>query len=625
MCGIAGVVDLGAPSSSSEFPQRARVQKMTRALQHRGPDAEDFFLDPRASLGHRRLAILDLSPTGNQPMQLVKDGPVIVYNGECYNFSDLRDELIAQGCRFRGHSDTEVILQCYQTWGRQGLTRLEGIFALAIWDPKAQVLIAMRDRLGIKPFYYNHAGQTLAFGSEIKAVRASGLPRGGLDEQALSEYLWYGNTHDDRSFDRNIRALEPGHWMVFDRDGLRITPWWRIEDWLDTPPPGDRAMAQAQVREALDRAVRRQLVADVPVGLFLSGGIDSSAIAAVAAGADAPVTSYAAGFDFDRGVNELAKAARVADHLGLAHRPIHVSGADLEKVVQDLAHAHDEPFADAANIPLYLMCGSLNDGTKVVLQGDGGDELFAGYRRYAMLQHTAAARATPGALTKMIRSLGIRGSRLARMITALGQRDPARRMAQLLTMETTAAPPEDFLQADFRDHLGRTTDPILAYRRAADRFSGHKPINQMLLTDLTVQLPGQFLPKVDRATMAAGIEARVPLLDEHMLRLALVLPEKWKVAGRQKKIILRDSVRDRLPAEILDGPKTGFGTPYGYWLRSGLAGFARERLLDPAVINRFALDRARVEQALENHISGQQDRGFTLWKLLHLALWDAAE
>lgn len=629
MCGITGLHTLMPhPQGGSPATLRATVAAMTETLRLRGPDAAGYFTQGPIAFGHRRLSILDLTESGAQPMGLGSGGPVIAYNGECYNFLDLRRELENTGCQFRGHSDTEVILHAYASWGLEGLKRLEGIFALALWDEKCQRLVLMRDRLGVKPLFYGKSKHGLAFGSEIKAVLAAGGVDSSLDDQALSEYLWYGNTFEERSFYRGVRSLQPGHWLLIEGGRCRLEPWWRIEEWLARPVVS-RSVEEAaqQVRAALDQAVRRQLVADVPVGLFLSGGVDSSSIAASAMQARTePLTSCAAQFDFDSGISELPKAATVARHLGLHHHELRITGADLRDALLALARAHDEPFADAANIPLYLMCRHLPSQIKVVLQGDGGDELFGGYRRYAVLRHAHWWRLWPKQFSPLARISGSLGRRFARIADSVGHADSAMRMALMLTVETLHDRPEALLTMERRDELAAATDPFLAFRNAAARFSAHEPVQQMLLTDLTVQLPSQFLTKVDRATMAAGIEARVPLLDERVAELAVGMSSTWKVYGREKKIVLRESQRGRLPNAILDGPKTGFGVPYGHWLRTSLFSFARERLLDSGFLKAFHFDSAAVERALQDHGDGLHERGFLLWKLLQLAIWkDSAD
>lgn len=622
MCGLTGLLIREECKTLLEVQEV--IQGMTRTLTSRGPDAFGHILHSPIAFGHRRLSILELSDAGAQPMRIGIDSPILTYNGEVYNFRDLRTELEAMGCTFRGHSDTEVILQVYIHWGLSGLKRLEGIFALALWDSQQQRLVLMRDRFGVKPLFYGESSYGLAFGSEIKAVIAASGVDTSLDDQSLSEYLWYGTPHGERTFYKGVRAIEPGHWLIIENGKRRLEAWWQIEEWLThtIPPANTPEEGARQVRDVLDQSVKRQLVADVPVGVFLSGGVDSSAIAASAIHTGAKgLRSYTAGFDFDRGVNELPKAAQVAKHLGLNHHELQISGNDLSEVLLTLAQAHDEPFADAANIPLYLMCRRLAGEIKVVLQGDGGDELFAGYRRYAILRNTHWWRLWPQTLSPLIRASGHLGQRFARMADSVGNPDPAMRMAFLLTLETLHRPPEAVFLSERQRELTETTDPFLAYRKAAERFHDYEPVQQMLLTDLTVQLPCQFLTKVDRATMAAGIEARVPLLDEQLARLAINLPSTWKTKGTEKKVILRQSQRERLPNNILDGPKTGFGVPYDYWLRSSLYDFARERLLDDTYLQYFHLDRVVLERMLVQHREKSAGQGFMLWKLLQMALF----
>jgi len=623
MCGLAGIFVAKNANASSISGVRDRLEQMTERLAPRGPDASGICYDGPLALGHRRLSIMDPDSTGAQPMRDVHNGIILVYNGECYNFSKLRKELEDKGRQFFGRSDTEVVLSVYAEWGLQGLRRLEGIFAFALWDSRAQRLVLMRDRLGVKPLFYGDSEFGFAFGSEIKSVLAAGAVDTSINDQSFSEYLWYGNTHEDRTIYRGVKSLKPGHWIVIEGGNQRCEPWWKIEDWLiDETPAQSMRVASDMVRAALDKAVERQMVADVPIGLFLSGGIDSSAIAAAAAHlVRGRVDSFSAGFDFDGGISELPKAARVAKHLGLEHSEFQVSGSNLEAILIKLACAHDEPFADAANVPLFLMSEKLaGQKIKVVLQGDGGDELFGGYRRYAMLKNTKCWRLWPQTLSPVLHSFGQSGRRIARMLESVGNADPGLRMAFLLTMETPRHPPEIVLSAERRRALA-AVDPFLAYRNAAMRFAVHEPVQQMLLTDLTTQLPSQFLTKVDRATMAAGIEARVPLLDENILQIAINLPTTWKVSAQRDKIVLRQSQISRLPKDVISAPKVGFGVPYEHWIRTILFDFTRSHILDDSFLRRFDLNGSVIEDMLIKHKLGVFNRGFMIWKLLQLALF----
>ena len=508
---------------------------MSLTIAHRGPDGEGTFVGEGVALGHRRLSIIDLSNAGSQPM--THGAATVAYNGEAYNFPQLRRELQDLGHEFRGHSDTEVLLHAYEAWGLPGLERLEGIFAFALWDSSQRRLVLMRDRLGIKPLFYSWQGKRLVFGSEIKAVLAAGGVDLRLDDQALMEYLWYGNSFEDRTIYRNVRSLEPGYRLVVQDGQVRLESWWKLESWLGRSQPLlNPQEATMAVRESVDAAVGRQLVGDVPVGIFLSGGVDSSSIAASAAIANGRrLTSFSVGFDYDQGINELPKARRVAQALGLDHHELQIRGGALEETLSALVQVHDEPFADAANIPLYLLARELRGTIKVVLQGDGGDEMFAGYRRYSILRAAGLWRLWPHGLNAALRTgFGSRGARLARMGAAAGHADPALRMALLLTVETLRDPPTAVMTDEARRELEASADPFAAYRRCASRFADHDPVQQMLLTDISLQLPSQFLTKVDRATMAHGIEARVPLLDEGVASQAVGLPAALKVRAAKQ-------------------------------------------------------------------------------------------
>ena len=555
-------------------------------------------------------------------MHLKEPGLSLVFNGEIYNFRELRAILESRGHNnWTGKSDSEVILHSYEEWGLEGLTKLEGIFSIALWDAKLRRLILMRDRLGVKPLFYGDSRNGLAFGSEIKAVLAAGGIDTSFDDQSISEYMWYGNTYGNRTFYRGVHSLEPGHWLIVENGQQKIESWWNLEDWFDHPleVTGKRDASEL-LRSALDQAVSRQLVSDVPLGIFLSGGVDSSSIAASAVSqTNEALHSYAAGFDFSNGVDELPKASRVARHLGLDHHELQIKGTDIEDVLVILAKAHDEPFADAANIPLYLMCRKLSGQIKVVLQGDGGDELFAGYRRYAALRNTNLWKLWPKFFSVALRKCGKHGKRIARIADSVGNSDPAMCMAFLLTMEMAEDPPDKFFQVERQKELFSIADPFLQYRLAAQRFQKYDPVQKMLLTDLTVQLPSQFLTKVDRATMAAGIEARVPLLDEKVVRLAVNIPSIWKVQGVQKKIILRDSQRTRLPDAILDGPKTGFGVPYERWMRSSLNDFVKSLILDKEFLDKFSLNGKLIEEEFGKNSCLRS--GFQLWKIFQLSLF----
>jgi len=601
MCGIAGIYAFNN-SKFLEFDNNALINRMTNLLKHRGPDKINYYTNYPIIYGHTRLSILDLSFNGSQPMVL-ENNIVITYNGECYNFLDLKKELESKGIKFKSSSDTEVLLQVYNYWGLEGLKKCEGIFAFSIWDPNKNIFLLMRDRLGVKPLFFNIDNDRLLFASEIKSLFQDKNIKVDTNHQSFSEYLWYGNSFQNRSFYNDIFSLEPGNWLIIQNGSIKIESWWKIED-LKCEEYTDYNKTKSLVQETLDTSVARQLVSDVPMGLYLSGGIDSSSIAAsISLNTQYKIDSFSAGFDFDKGINELPKARIVADILKLNHHELKVNSIFLQSVIEALAISHDEPF----------------DKIKVVFQGDGGDELFGGYRRHLILRNLKYWQSLSNINfnNTLFDKFNFK-KRLTRIFNCANEKDNALRMALLLTTEILSKPPEDLLNKDYAEYLHKTTDPFLVYKNASERFKIYSPVEQMLLTDLTVQLPSQFLTKVDRATMAAGVEARVPFLDEKMLKLAINIPSKWKVNYNQKKIILRDSQRNRLPKSILDGRKTGFSVPYQYWLKTTLYEYTAQRILDNSFLNKFHFNKRMVENLLIDHKNGICDNGFMLWKILQL-------
>jgi asparagine synthase (glutamine-hydrolysing) len=585
---------------------------MASTLAHRGPDDQGTWADDVVGLGHRRLSILDLSSAGHQPMALAERGLVLSYNGEVYNFAELREELTRSGGPFRTGTDTEVVLRAFAAWGPASFARLNGIFAFALWDARSRELWLVRDRFGVKPLYYAEHDGDLAFGSEIKSLLEWNPLLREPDVPALHEYLWFGNALGTRTMFAGIRQLEAGHYLRCTTDGTVRVASWRIED-VD---------ARAQILERLRRSVRGQLVADVPVGVMLSGGIDSSAITAFASEAVSGLKTYSVGFDFMTGPTELPRARRVAEHFGTDHHELMIRGGESRAVIEALVDAHDEPFGDAANIPLFLVSRAIRDQVKVVLQGDGGDEIFAGYRRHSMIsRYPDWPRAAHLALAATgLLSQGRRVQQARRMLRVLAERDAGRRMALYLTMESPLDPPTGILSAEWRRRI-EAHDPFARYEACARRFGRETPLQMMRYTDCAVILPDTFLEKVDRSTMANGLEVRVPFLDANIADYALGLPADMVARGGETKRILKAALRGTVPDYVLDAPKTGFGVPYGEWLATDLHDYMREVLTDPAVARWGVFDAARIDRCMREHRAGRGRYGFLLWKALHLALW----
>ncbi len=616
MCGICGIIDF-----SEHQPDESCLEKMNRTLLHRGPDQNNIFIKGAVGLGHTRLSIIDLTETGSQPMRSPDKQVTLVYNGEIYNFLELRENLKKEGVIFKGRSDTEVVLHAYIQWGKEFVSRLNGMFAFAIWDDKKQELLIARDRFGIKPLYYALFSNGIVFASEIKAILAADKISRKISLPGLHEFFYYGTGLGENTLFKDIFKLLPGNILTFNQNGIAITPYWQIENIQTSRDTIEDATEK--IRQYLDQSIKAQLISDVPVGIFLSGGIDSSCITAFASRHyQKRLQTFSAGFDYEQGVNELPKARKVAKHFGTEHHEIYIEGNNLPDIIEKLILCHDQPFSDAANIPLYLLCEKLAGNPKVILQGDGGDEVFAGYRRYNILMfcHFWHRIAKAENFLKSFFPKNKTFSRIHRFLAAMGNDDPAIRMAWLLTEETSDLPPTRIISESWRNKL-ETYDPFLRYRQLNKQLGHTDIVQRMLHTDMKIILPDIFLEKVDKSTMAHGIEVRVPMLDNRITDYVLGLPSAYKVRKGQKKWILRRAIQGIVPDEILNAPKTGFGVPYGYWLRTSLSDYLRNVLWDSEIQKTEIFDMNILKTCTEEHLSGKQNHSFLLWKALNLGLW----
>ena len=619
MCGIAGMARKNGPGASGET-----AHSVLECIRHRGPDNQGQFQDGRVWLGHVRLSILDLTPSGNQPMSTEDGEFTICFNGEVYNFADLARSMALTGLHSR--SDTEIVLKAFAKSGISIVSQLNGMFAFAVYDKRRGKIWLVRDRLGIKPLYYRIDEGGLVFASEIKAILAMDQATPAADLGNLNEWLFFGNTLGEKTLYQGIRRLLPGHYLEFDTSGFdhRVTEYWAPKPLSDRPQPrvSDADLIE-QTRRLLEQAVKRQLVSDVPIGIFLSGGVDSSAVTAFASKHYAGrLATYTASFDFDEGMSELPRARQVAELFGTEHTEVHISGFDIADVVEKMVRQHDMPFSDAANIPLYLLATQIRKKTKVVLQGDGGDELFGGYRRYTTLSYRDAFRffAKTGRILNGLTPRSAHHHRRQRYLNALASDDAATTMALLLTEEDGRSHPSDMFTTEFRREIDRH-DPFIRYRACQERFKSQDLVSQMSFLDSMIVLPDIFLEKVDRSTMAAGLEVRVPFLDHELVDFCMQIPGPRKVPWGRKKWLLKHALAGIVPDSILNGEKTGFGVPYGYWLRGALKPLffdhlARMRRTQPGV-----LDDKTIERWYDEHISRRHDRAFLLWKLLNFMIW----
>ncbi|HEX9983053.1 MAG TPA: asparagine synthase (glutamine-hydrolyzing) [Thermoanaerobaculia bacterium] len=595
MCGIALALNADAPPS-------AVIGRMVDALSHRGPDARGEEARGTCALGHTRLSIIDLT-TGAQPMQ--SGWRSITFNGEIYNYRELRDELRALGHEFQTTSDTEVLLAAHEEWGSEMLDRLRGMFAFAIWDDSTRTLFAARDLFGEKPLFFATAAGTLLIASEIKALLASGLVEGKLDRTSVDAYLALGYVPPDRTIYSDIQTLPPAHMLTWSNGRIDVARWWtpRMETrTIGLDEAGERLYA------AVDRAVERQMVADVTVGAFLSGGLDSSTIVALMQRHnERPIKTFAVGFG--NVVNELPYARAVANRYRTDHHEIDLARPPVAELLRRMASVYDEPFADSSNIPTYLICEFARRDVKVVLSGDGGDELFGGYGWYTSVQQALSMKGgRPRWLAMRAASVALRHRwrALARHSHALGLHarwpDP---WAATLAQHINIREPQ-------RRALWQHDAPAakLATDVPAESIRG---LNRGFYFDLTSYLPGDILVKVDRAAMAHGLETRAPFLDRDVVELALSLPERLKVDGERNKIVMRQAFTKLWPEELHGRGKQGFGGPIPVWLQN-----ADVRAVAAEVFAPGARLRALLPGITDDMAKGNDS---TTWTLLTLGLW----
>ena len=633
MCGIAGLID---PTWDSLDP--TLIATMTRALAPRGPDGEGFWRAPGVALGHRRLAVIDLSDAAVQPLAN-EDGSVqVVFNGEIYNFAELRMDLQAHGHVFRSRGDTEVLVHGYEEWGDEVVARLDGMFAFALWDARKRRLLAARDRMGKKPLYFASiarpgAPPLFAFASELKAlVHVPGFDR-GIDHEALCRYLVHEYVPAPHAIFRGARKLDAGERLRLEVAADRSNEP-SIDRYWDLPfAEGPRAQRDAEasndLRELLLSAVRRRLVADVPVGIFLSGGIDSSSVAALAAELAGPsnVRTFSIGFS-DVSFDESSHARRVARHLGTQHSEERLGARDLLDSLPKVSDFLDEPLADASIVPTYLLSAFTRQHVTVALGGDGGDELFAGYQtflaeawgRLFFDQTPAVLRGLVGAAARLLPartdyfSLDFKANQFLQGGEKPGPRRHQRWMASFLPEHLGA-----LLASDLRHEADR--DPLAAVDRRAQEGPARTAVDRLMDYYAHFYLSGDVNTKVDRASGAVGLEVRAPFLDTALVAFACQLPPHLRLRGRTPKYILKQAMRGRLPDDILDRKKQGFAVPVARWMREDLASAVRDELAPDKLQREGLFDPVFVEGLVGDHLSGRRDRRKALWTLFMFERW----
>jgi asparagine synthase (glutamine-hydrolysing) len=617
MCGICGVV-----VPSAEELDRAPLRGMCDAIAHRGPDgsgeAESVAGPLRAWLGHRRLSILDLSERGDQPMASADGQILLTYNGEIYNYRDLRRELEARGHRFRSTGDTEVVLRAYEEWAEGAVARLDGMFALAIWDASRQRLLLARDRAGKKPLFYAQRGSHLAFGSELKSVLLAPFVDRRMDESRLAEYLAYGYVPHPATLYDGILELPPASIVTFDAGGLSapVRYWEPIDARRPVPPSGDWS---ATIRDLLRSATARRLMSDVPLGALLSGGIDSSVVVGLMSELmDEPVHTFSIGFPEEPTFDERSSAQLVSRHFGTRHTEFAVT-LDAVRLLDRLVWFHDQPFQDSSAIPTYVVSGLAREHVTVALNGDGGDEVFGGYDRFK----AARIPSVPAPVARLARSATTRLSR------GHGYGGGARRRAERF-FKLAEAPARDRYQSwievfppEQRERLlGQAAGPVT---RSMDeryaRASRLPPLDQILFANFSTYLPDDLAVKIDRMSMAHSLEVRSPFLDTALVEFLFAIPARRKVGMRHLKPLLRRAFWPLLPPEIWNRPKHGFGVPMGRWMNGELGTVFEDEVLAHDARSAAVIDPAAVRAMHREHVAGEQDHGAGMWSLLTLERW----
>src|SRR5712664_338611 len=648
MCGIAGFLDTTLRNSSEHL--RATARRMGDTLQHRGPDDAGIWADSAAgiALAHRRLSILDLSPAGHQPMLSASGRYVIVFNGEIYNFQQLREELEKSNnapLRFRGHSDTEVLLACFESWGVEPtLSRVNGMLAFALWDRRERILYLGRDRLGEKPLYSGWMGGVFLFGSELKALRAHHSFEAEINRDALALSLRHSCIPAPHSIYRGVQKLLPGTFLAVTSTTLANptpVPFWSLrriaEDAIADPFRGSEREAVEQLGILLRDAVRMRMLSDVPLGSFLSGGVDSTLVTSLMqAESSRPIKTFSIGFSEEE-YNEARSAARVAQYLGTEHTELHVTPQEAMAVIPRIPAIYDEPFADSSQIPTFLLSRMARQHVTVGLTGDGGDEVFCGYTRHIWTRRLwKFIHATPQTLRRAAAEAILRESpeawdSLFRVFypflpSAMKHRLPGQKLhklARLLALGNLESVYQT-LVSHWNDPTGiviGAVEPPTVITTSGDWAKLPQFTQQMMFLDTLTFLPDDMLTKVDRASMAVGLEARVPLLDHRVVEFAWRLPMSMKLRGHQGKWILRELLARRVPRHLVERPKSGFSIPLDRWLRGELRDWAESLLSEKRLREDGFFQVQPIREKWVEHLSGKRAWQHHLWDILMFQAW----
>jgi len=618
MCGIAGIVS----ADVDDRIEAGTIHRMCQAIVHRGPDDEGIFVKDGTGLGMRRLSIIDLSG-GHQPVFNEDRSVWIVFNGEIYNFPELRAELEKRGHRFYTHTDTEVIVHLYEDLGADCVSKLRGMFAFALYDERRRKLLMARDRFGKKPLHYGLAGERLLFGSEIKAIHAVAPELAEVNNEALLQYMYFGYVPDPITAFQPIQKLPPGHLLEFEAGQIQVRQYWDLPQYA-THQPGSEEECLEELERRLAEAVRIRLISDVPLGALLSGGTDSSTVVALMARASSkPVKTFSIGFSHDD-FNEARYARLVAKHFGTDHHEL-ILEPNVVETVEQLTSSLEEPFGDSSMLPTYYVSCMARKHVTVALSGDGGDEIFAGYDRYGIHLRRKIFERIPQWAWRLYRKRvyprlpqDMHGKKFSYNVS-LPWRE---RYVDGISFVPAFERDMPLWSNEFRETLRETGNPEDVMYRYFDQAPAKDPISQMLYVDTKTYMVADILTKVDRMSMATSLEVRVPILDHLFVEWATALPPEWKLRGGVQKYILRKlAERVGVPREVLYRPKQGFALPLVHWMRNELKDLIMTVLLDPKTMQRGYFNAEGVRQLLDEHFRGRRNHSGRIWRLLMFELW----
>lgn len=614
MCGITGVYNLDGKSVDFLL-----LQKMTDSLSHRGPDDRGIFIDDNVGLGHRRLSVIDLSALGHQPMQDDGGNLAVVFNGEIYNFQEIRKELQLKGYKFKSKTDTEVILYGYKEWGADCVKKFNGMFAFAVFDRKSKQVFIARDRIGEKPLYYYLDNEKFIFASEIKAILQDKSIKREIENQGLVNYFTFGHSVGPDTIYKNIKKLLPGHCLILKNGRIEIKEYWTLDVSGQKEDKGENFYKE-EIKRLFEDSVRQKMISDVPLGVFLSGGIDSSSVAAMMAkNSSIPLKTFSVGFNGQGSeFNELADAKIVAEYFKTDHHEIILQEVDLVDTLNKLVYYFDEPFGDAANFPVFLMSQFAKKYVTVVLTGEGGDEFFGGYRRYMVekvrpnflflnfIFGNNLFKKSIGSLPKL--------RRFKKLINSFSINDDMERYISWISFFSKDMQKDLFFQT-------LTDDPFKTYQKYSMQYEGESLVDKIMYLDQKILLPDGYLEKVDKASMAWALETRAPILDYRLVELANSIPLKYKIKGFNGKVIFKEAMKEFLPEQILHKKKHGFAVPTNAWFKDKLKNYLFEVLFDSETKSRGYFNYDYIDKIYKLYQTKSQYLDSQLWLLLNFELW----